>query len=131
MKPASLADRHLSPRVMHARPREASESARKAMHDFYLGNTRQVNNWDLVDASAPTLVGAYLLGQSRKPIHRLAKSGDLWERRIAIVATQHFIRNDDFALHTKSRLHIYARGCTRTPPGAWLAGRMEAGFLSP
>jgi 3-methyladenine DNA glycosylase AlkD len=43
------------------------------------------------------LVGAYLLDKSRKPIHRLAKSGDLWERRIAIVATQHFIRNDDFA----------------------------------
>jgi 3-methyladenine DNA glycosylase AlkD len=50
-----------------------------------------------VDASAPTLVGAYLFDKSRKPIHRLAKSADLWERRIAIVGTQHFIRNDDFA----------------------------------
>jgi 3-methyladenine DNA glycosylase AlkD len=77
--------------------RKASDSAQKAMHDFYLGNSSQVNNWDLVDASAPTLVGAYLLDKSRRPIHRLAKSGDLWERRIAIVATQHFIRNDDFA----------------------------------
>jgi 3-methyladenine DNA glycosylase AlkD len=70
---------------------KASDSARKGMHDFYLGNTHHVNNWDLVDASAPTLVGAYLLDKSRKLIHRLAKSGDLWERRIAIVATQHFI----------------------------------------
>jgi 3-methyladenine DNA glycosylase AlkD len=77
--------------------RKAFDPARKAMHDFYLGNTSQVNNWDLVDASAPSLVGAYLFDKSRKPIHRLAKSGDLWERRIAIVATQHFIRNDDFA----------------------------------
>jgi 3-methyladenine DNA glycosylase AlkD len=77
--------------------RKSSDSARKGMHDFYMGNTRKVNNWDLVDASAPTLVGAYLLDKSRKPIHRLAKSDDLWERRIAIVATQHFIRNDDFA----------------------------------
>jgi 3-methyladenine DNA glycosylase AlkD len=77
--------------------RKASDSTRKAMHDFYLGNTSQVNNWDLVDASAPTLVGGYLLDKSRKPIHRLAKSGDLWERRIAVVATQHFFRNDDFA----------------------------------
>jgi 3-methyladenine DNA glycosylase AlkD len=77
--------------------RKASASARKAMHDFYLGHTSQVDNWDLVDASAPTLVGAYLLDKSRKPIHRLAKSEDLWERRIAIVATQHFIRQDDFA----------------------------------
>jgi 3-methyladenine DNA glycosylase AlkD len=77
--------------------RKASDFARKAMHDFYLGNTSQVNNWDLVDASASTLVGGYLLDKSRKPIHRLAKSGDLWERRIAVVATQHFIRNDDSA----------------------------------
>jgi 3-methyladenine DNA glycosylase AlkD len=77
--------------------RRASYASRKEMHAFYLGNTGQVNNWDLVDASAPTLVGAYLIDRSRKPIHRLAKSDDLWERRIAIVATQHFIRNDDFA----------------------------------
>lgn len=77
--------------------RKAANTSRKEMHDFYLGNTVQVNNWDLVDASAPTLVGGYLLDKSRKPIHRLAKSDDLWERRIAIVATQHFIRNDDFA----------------------------------
>jgi 3-methyladenine DNA glycosylase AlkD len=77
--------------------RKASDAARKEMHRFYLGNTAQVNNWDLVDASAPTLVGGYLLHKSRKPIHRLAKSDDLWERRIAVVATQHYIRNDDFA----------------------------------
>lgn len=77
--------------------RKASDAARKEMHSFYLANTSQVNNWDLVDASAPTLVGAYLLDKNRKPIHRLAKSDDLWQRRIAIVATQHFIRNDDFA----------------------------------
>ena len=76
---------------------KASEASRKEMHAFYLGNTSQVNNWDLVDASAPSLVGAYLIDKSRKPIYGLAKSKDLWERRIAIVATQHFIRNDDFA----------------------------------
>ncbi len=77
--------------------RKAPDASRKAMHDFYLENTNSVNNWDLVDASAPTLVGAYLFDKPRKPLHRLAKSQDLWERRIAIVATQHFIRNDDFA----------------------------------
>ena len=43
------------------------------------------------------MVGAYLIDKSRKPLYRLTKSKDLWERRIAIVATQHFIRNDDFA----------------------------------
>lgn len=75
----------------------ASETMQRQMHDFYLANTGHVNNWDLVDASAPTLVGAYLLHRSRKPLYGLAKSANLWERRIAIVATQHFIRNDDFA----------------------------------
>ena len=49
-------------------------STRKQIHDFYLGNTRYVNNWDLVDASAPSLVGAYLMDKSRKPLYRLAKS---------------------------------------------------------
>jgi 3-methyladenine DNA glycosylase AlkD len=70
---------------------------RKTIYDFYLANTKQINNWDLVDSSAPTLVGAYLFDKSRKPLLKLAKSKSLWERRIAIVATQHFIRQGDFA----------------------------------
>ncbi len=77
--------------------RKAKDAARKEMYDFYLVNTKHVNNWDLVDASAPSLIGAYLIDKSRKPLYRLARSTNLWERRIAIVATQHFIRNDDFA----------------------------------
>jgi 3-methyladenine DNA glycosylase AlkD len=76
--------------------RKATDSTRQQIHDFYLANTRFINNWDLVDASAPSLVGAYLMDKSRKPLYRLAKSTSVWERRIAIVATQHFIRNDDF-----------------------------------
>jgi 3-methyladenine DNA glycosylase AlkD len=75
----------------------ASDSTRKWVYDFYLENTRYVNNWDLVDVSAPSLVGAYLADRSRKPLYVLARSLILWERRIAIVATQHFIRLDDFA----------------------------------
>ena len=75
--------------------RKANDSTRQQIHDFYLANTRFINNWDLVDASAPSLVGAYLMDKSRKPLYRLAKSTSVWERRIAIVATQHFIRNDD------------------------------------
>jgi 3-methyladenine DNA glycosylase AlkD len=75
----------------------ASDSTRKLVYDFYLANTRHVNNWDLVDVSAPDLVGAYLEDKSRKPLYGLARSPILWERRIAIVATQHFIRLKDFA----------------------------------
>jgi 3-methyladenine DNA glycosylase AlkD len=69
---------------------------RKAVYDFYLDNTRHVNNWDLVDCSAPAIVGGHLRDKSRKPLVRLAKSASLWERRIAIVATQHFIRLGEF-----------------------------------
>jgi 3-methyladenine DNA glycosylase AlkD len=72
------------------------DAHRKAVYDFYLGNTQHVNNWDLVDSSAPAIVGGYLRDKPRKPLVRLAKSASLWERRIAIVATQHFIRLNEF-----------------------------------
>jgi 3-methyladenine DNA glycosylase AlkD len=75
----------------------ASDAARQQVYEFYLANIRYVNRWDLVDVSAPPLVGAYLVDKSRKPLYSLAKSPILLERRIAIVATQHFIRLNDFA----------------------------------
>ncbi|HIN47957.1 MAG TPA: DNA alkylation repair protein, partial [Deltaproteobacteria bacterium] len=61
-----------------------------------LENTKFINNWDLVDISAGNIVGAYLYEKDRVPLYRLVKSKNLWERRIAIIATFHFIRNDDF-----------------------------------
>lgn len=75
---------------------KCDDAHRKAVYDFYLGNTQHVNNWDLVDTSAPAIVGGYLRDMPRKPLVELAKSASLWERRIAIVATQHFIRLDQF-----------------------------------
>lgn len=75
----------------------SSEQQQKAIYDFYLAHTGRINNWDLVDASAPGIVGGYLFSRSRKPLGSFAKSSSLWERRIAIVATQHFIRKNDFA----------------------------------
>jgi 3-methyladenine DNA glycosylase AlkD len=70
---------------------------RAAVYRFYLANTRHVNNWDLVDSSAPHIVGGWLAGRSRAPLRRLARSRSLWERRIAIVATHWFIRQRDLA----------------------------------
>jgi 3-methyladenine DNA glycosylase AlkD len=66
---------------------------RAAILKLYLANTNRINNWDLVDASAPLVVGAQ--GDLRL-LRKLAKSPSLWERRIAIIATQHQIRNGDF-----------------------------------
>ncbi len=76
---------------------KADAKTQKAFYDCYLANRTHVNSWALVDCSAPHLVGAYLLERSRKPLDRLARSASLWDRRIAIVATQHFIRKNDFA----------------------------------
>ena len=69
---------------------------KKRIYDLYLANTKYISNWDMVDCSAPTIVGAYLNERSRMPIHRLAKSKNLWERRIAALATCHFIRRGEF-----------------------------------
>jgi 3-methyladenine DNA glycosylase AlkD len=67
---------------------------------FYLDHIKQVNNWDLVDVSAPNIVGVHLLfddrDDRRQLLYRLARSENVWERRIAIVATLHFIRKGDF-----------------------------------
>lgn len=68
---------------------------RKSIYELYLANTAFINNWDLVDASAAPIVGGHLSDKSRAPLTRLAKSSSLWERRIAIVATHHFIRRGD------------------------------------
>ena len=75
---------------------KADAVAKKAIYDCYLANTDHVNSWALVDCSAPHIVGAHLWERSRKPLARLAKSKSLWERRIAMVATQHFIRKGEF-----------------------------------
>jgi 3-methyladenine DNA glycosylase AlkD len=77
--------------------KKADDAQRTAIYQAYLANTRYINNWDLVDASAPDIVGRQLENGSRAELPRLARSSSLWERRIAIVATFHFIRHNDFA----------------------------------
>jgi 3-methyladenine DNA glycosylase AlkD len=72
-------------------------AARSTVSRCYLRNRRQVNNWNLVDGSAPYILGAHLLRRNRATLYRLAKSRSLWDRRIAMVATFAFIREADFA----------------------------------
>ena len=74
----------------------ADERGRRAIYDLYLSHTAFINNWDLVDASAAQIVGAWLYDRSRAPLRKLARSSSLWERRIAIIATFHFIRRGEF-----------------------------------
>ena len=72
--------------------KRGDDAARKRIFDLYLRNTARINNWDLVDCSAPHIVGAHLRERDRAVLRKLARSKSLWERRIAILATQHFIR---------------------------------------
>ena len=90
-------ERHLALMVLVLQVAKCDDAYRRVVFDFYLQNTKLINNWDLVDCSAPQVVGGFLLDKSRKPLFQLTKSNSLWERRIAIVSTQHFIRHDDFA----------------------------------
>jgi len=68
----------------------------REIYQLYLANTEFINNWDLVDSSAHYIVGAWLENRSRAPLRRLARSSSVWERRIAIIATLHFIRRGEF-----------------------------------
>jgi 3-methyladenine DNA glycosylase AlkD len=90
-------ERLLALLILVKQAQRADEAGRKVIYDLYLGNTRFVNNWDLVDCSARTIVGGYLVNRSRKPLDRLARSRSLWERRISIIATHHFIRLGEFS----------------------------------
>jgi 3-methyladenine DNA glycosylase AlkD len=68
----------------------------KEIFQLYSDHLQYVNNWDLVDSSAHQIIGGYLHGRSQRLLDRLAKSKVLWERRVAIIATYHFIKRDEF-----------------------------------
>jgi 3-methyladenine DNA glycosylase AlkD len=73
-----------------------SASARARIHKLYLRNTAFINNWDLVDCSAAEIVGSHLTQANRKQLRRLARSRSLWERRIAMIATFHYIKRGEY-----------------------------------
>jgi 3-methyladenine DNA glycosylase AlkD len=81
--------------ILVAQYEGGDESTKRRVFSFYLDHTRCVNNWDLVDASAPAIVGEHLVSRPRRVLYRLAKSSGLWERRIAMVATAAFIDRGD------------------------------------
>ncbi|MDP9205936.1 MAG: DNA alkylation repair protein [Gemmatimonadota bacterium] len=76
--------------------RRGDDSRRERIHRAYLENTRYINNWDLVDASAEHIVGPHLDPREIELLERLARSDDIWKRRIAIVSTFHFIKRNEF-----------------------------------
>lgn len=85
---------------------KGNDQEKTAIYDLYLKHTYRVNNWDLVDSSASQIVGGYLEARDRKLLYKLAKSSSIWERRIAIISTFHFIRNDQFEDALKLAGHL-------------------------
>ncbi len=83
--------------VLVDRFERGDETDRKKVYSLYVRNTLYINNWDLVDLSAPRIVGPFLDGGSRSLLYRFVRSKNLWKRRIAILATFHYIRKGEFA----------------------------------
>src|SRR6187402_1609415 len=75
-----------------ARNKKTSASRKKELFDLYINRHDRINNWDLVDRSAPYVVGGYLFDKPRSILYKLARSKNIWERRTSIVSTYFFIR---------------------------------------
>lgn len=76
--------------------KRGDEKKKKTVFDFYIKNRKGINNWDLVDLSAPKIIGEYLLDKEKDLLYKFANSKDLWEKRIAILSTFTFIREHFF-----------------------------------
>ena len=76
---------------------KAEEIIKKAIYELYLKNTKFINNWDLVDSSAEYIVGDFLLDKGKNPLYQLARSKDLWDRRISIMSTFCFIKRRQYS----------------------------------
>ncbi|MBI2613282.1 MAG: DNA alkylation repair protein [Candidatus Levybacteria bacterium] len=72
------------------------EKMQEKIYKFYLKNIKYINNWDFVDLSADKIVGGYLIRKQKDILFRLAKSKNIWKRRISIIATYYFIKNNKF-----------------------------------
>lgn len=89
-------ERMLALMVLIIQFKKGDSETQKKIHNFYLDNSKFVNNWDLVDLSAKDIVGAYLYDKDRSILYKLVKSDDLWERRISVIASFYFIKKRDF-----------------------------------
>ncbi len=88
-------DRLLALLILVEKYPRADPAGQDIIYRLYLQQTERINSWDLVDVSAHHIVGAHLMNRSRAVLRRLARSPSLWERRIAIISTFYFIRQDD------------------------------------
>ena len=78
--------------ILLAKYKNGDEKLKDRIYKLYLANTKYINNWDLVDLTAEHIVGSYLIGRSKQPLYALAKSNNLWEKRISIISTFAYIK---------------------------------------
>ena len=76
--------------------KSSQEKEKQEIYDFYLNHTKHINNWDLVDSSAHLILGEHISNKEKHILEKLAKSSNLWERRIAMISTFQFIRKSEF-----------------------------------
>lgn len=77
---------------------KGNEAEKEAIYNLYMENARFINNWDLVDTSAPKIVGPHLIDRDKTPLYAFIRSDNLWERRIAVLATFYFIDRNCFGV---------------------------------
>lgn len=82
--------------ILVERFKNANENEKDKIVKFYLDNRKGINNWDLVDLSAPKILGEYFLDKDRKILFEFARSDDLWEKRIAVLSTFTLVKKNDF-----------------------------------
>ena len=82
--------------ILVGKYKKADDKEKKAIVDFYLRNTLNINNWDLVDLSACYILGEYYLDKDKAILYKLSRSKNLWEKRISIISTAWFIKNNQF-----------------------------------
>ncbi len=94
-------ERMLASIILIEKYKTASDSEQKKIFNLYLSNLKYLNNWDLIDLSAPKIIGAYLEKKPKDILLALAVSANMWERRIAIVSTFHYIKANSFDMTFK------------------------------
>jgi 3-methyladenine DNA glycosylase AlkD len=97
LKSAIHEERLLALFILVRKYSKGNEAEKKRIYELYLKNTQFINSWDLVDISAHHIIGAFLVDKSKEPLYSLAKSMNLWERRISIISTFYFIKHDKYA----------------------------------
>jgi len=91
-------ERFLALVILISQYQKAEDIDKKLFYEFYLNNIKYVNNWNLVDLSAHYIIGAYLWDKDKDYLFTLAKSDILWDRRISVVATWYFIKNNELGV---------------------------------